>query len=33
MHLAIIAQKGSISENDYVNKIKEALNQIGVEID
>ena len=31
MHLTVTAQKGSISEDDYVNKIKEALKQIGVE--
>ena len=33
MHLAVRAQKGSISEDDYMNKIKEALKQIGVDID
>jgi hypothetical protein len=33
MHLAVTAQNGSISEDDYVNKIKEALKQIGIEID
>jgi hypothetical protein len=33
MHLVISAQKGSISEDDYVDKIKEALKQIGIKID
>jgi hypothetical protein len=33
MHLTVRAQKGTISEDDYVNKIKEALKQIGVETD
>jgi hypothetical protein len=33
MHLIVTAQNGSISEDDYVNKIKEALEQIGVEIE
>jgi hypothetical protein len=33
MHLTVTALKGSISEDDYVNKIKEALKQIGVDIE
>jgi hypothetical protein len=32
IHLEIKAQKGSISEDDYDSKIKEALRQMGIEI-
>jgi hypothetical protein len=32
IHLEIKAQKGSVSDDDYESKIKEALRQMGIEI-
>jgi hypothetical protein len=33
IHLEIKAHRGSISQDDYVNKIEETLRQLGIEID
>lgn len=33
IHIHIEAKKGSISEEDYTNKIKEALRQLGIHVD
>lgn len=33
LHMTIIAKDGSLTEEDYANKIREALRQLGVDLE